>query len=62
MLTRLLTNIWKVFEHRALHGQLIEVCIQQREDPIRMRTVCGLHGSNFHYALRNSRGFGLNTF
>lgn len=28
------TGIWKVFEHGTLHGEFVEVCIQEGEDPL----------------------------
>ena len=31
----LLTNIWEVLEDRALHGQLVEICVQKGDDSLR---------------------------
>lgn len=31
----LLTNIWEVLEDRALHGQLVQVCVQKGDNALR---------------------------
>lgn len=33
----LLTDIWEVLQHRALHRQLVEISIQKGADPLRQR-------------------------
>lgn len=43
MFARSLTDIREVFQHRALHGQLVQVSIQQRGYPLRQRAI--IHGA-----------------